>query len=670
MTEARYRMQVESDHLAKLAGARPVHAISELVWNALDADATRVDVQVEGDDLGLNAIIVSDNGSGFSHADAEQLFSRVGGSWKRHGARSKLRGRMLHGKEGKGRLKALALGRVADWIVRYQDGGKLLQYQVTLIRDQLVNVVITAPVEISSEVGAGVEVRVTELDLSQRALSQEAAVRALSEIFAIYLTDYPDVSIFFEHERLDPSTMILDRKMINLAPINDGKNDHPAQVVVIEWRSSGERSFFLCGHEGFPFLRMSPKFKTPGHPFSGYLRSSFIDALQAQGTLELAELNPSLEESVDAAGELIKAHFKSKDAAVAQSEIARWKADDIYPYPDDPTTSVEQAERKVFDIVALSLNRHLPDFSEQSRRTRAFQLRMLRQAVEKGPEDLQHIFTEVLGLSAREQQEMSKLLKEASLANVISASRLVADRLKFIHGLETVLFETESRNLLKERSQLHRMIADNNTWIFGEEFNLTVDDQSLTAVLLKHQQLIGVETVIDKPVKRLSGKAGIVDLMLSRSVPSSRGDEREHLVVELKRPKVDIGSKEITQVEEYAFAIAADERFKHLKTRWVFCVISNDLTDFAARRARQKDKPRGLVHQSDDGMVEVWVKTWSEVIAECKARLRFVQEHLQTNVDRDNALAYLKKTYNKYLCGIAEGPAESANESAGHGAVE
>jgi hypothetical protein len=27
-----------------------------------------------------------------------------------------------------------------------------------------------------------------------------------------------------------------------------------------------------------------------------------------------------------------------------------------------------------------------------------------------------------------------------------------------------------------ERSQLHRILAD-NTWIFGEEFNLTTDDQ-------------------------------------------------------------------------------------------------------------------------------------------------------------------------------------------------
>ena len=44
------------------------------------------------------------------------------------------------------------------------------------------------------------------------------------------------------------------------------------------------------------------------------------------------------------------------------------------------------------------------------------------------------------------------------------------------------------------------MIADGNTWIFGEEFALTVDDKGLREVLRKHRKIIGVETVIDEPV--------------------------------------------------------------------------------------------------------------------------------------------------------------------------
>jgi hypothetical protein len=145
------------------------------------------------------------------------------------------------------------------------------------------------------------------------------------------------------------------------------------------------------------------------------------------------------------------------------------------------------------------------------------------------------------------------------------------------------------------------MIADNNTWIFGEEFNLIVDDQSLTEVLRKHRKLIGEDTVIDQPVKRIDGKVGIVDLMLSRSVPQNHADEREHLVVELKRPSVKIGADEITQVQKYAFTVSDDERFRHLKTRWSFWVLSNDLDAYARVQTRQMGKARGQVFQPRTG---------------------------------------------------------------------
>lgn len=654
MSDQHYRVRVEGDHIRKLATAKPIQAVAELIWNAVDADATRIDLEIESDDIAMRSVTIRDNGHGIPHSEVETLFGKLGGSWKAHGNRSKTKGRILHGKEGKGRFKALALGRVADWIVRYRKDGKLFGYKITIIRDDLVDVRVTEPMEVEAELGTGIEVRATELDRTYRSLEPQFAAQSLSEIFALYLTDYADVGIFVEGERLDPSKLIASREKFQLSSILDDGKEYPAEVEIIQWLSASERWFFLCGPEGFPFQRVTPKFHTPGFQFSAYLKSTFVSALQEQGLLDLAELNPPLQAAYDEASERIKEYFRAKEVEAAQSEIDQWKADEIYPYRSEPQNAVEKAERKVFDIVALNVNRHLQDFGEQSKRTKAFQMRMLRQAIERGPDELQHILTEVLELPERTQKELAKLLEEANLANVISASRLVADRLKFIHGVEALLFDTESRSLLKERSQLHRMIADNNTWIFGEEFNLTVDDQSLTEVLRKHRKLIGEDIVIDQPVKRIDGKVGIIDLMLSRSVPQNHADEREHLVVELKRPSVTIGADEITQIQKYAFTVAEDERFRHLKTRWSFWVLSNDLDSYARIQTRQKGKARGQVFQSEDGSIEVWVKTWAEVLAECKSRMKFVQDHLQANVDKESSLRYLKKTYEKYLSGIAE----------------
>ncbi len=101
---------------------------------------------------------------------------------------------------------------MADWAVRYREDGKLFGYKITVLRDDLVDVRVTQPKEVDGALGTGVEVRITELDRSYRSLDPQYAVQSLSEVFALYLTDYSDVGIFVEGERLDPSKLIASRE--------------------------------------------------------------------------------------------------------------------------------------------------------------------------------------------------------------------------------------------------------------------------------------------------------------------------------------------------------------------------------------------------------------------------------------------------------------------------
>ena len=72
-----FTVEVQPDHLEKLTRARPVPGLAELIWNALDADATKVEVEIERNELGMIAVVVRDNGDGIPHADAEPLFSGI-----------------------------------------------------------------------------------------------------------------------------------------------------------------------------------------------------------------------------------------------------------------------------------------------------------------------------------------------------------------------------------------------------------------------------------------------------------------------------------------------------------------------------------------------------------------------------------------------------------------
>jgi len=76
---------------------------------------------------------------------------------------------------------------------------------------------------------------------------------------------------------------------------------------------------------------------------------------------------------------------------------------------------------------------------------------------------------EVLGLPLEKRQELIDLLKRTTLSAIISASAIIADRLEFLRGLETLIFDTDFKERTLERSQLHRLVAE-NIWIFGEQY--------------------------------------------------------------------------------------------------------------------------------------------------------------------------------------------------------
>jgi DNA topoisomerase VI subunit B len=203
MSEKIIEVQVQGDFLDRLTSARPVQALAELIWNAVDADATDVNITLEQGNLGLDAIIVADNGHGIPYDKAEGLFGSLGGSWKRQRRESQGEKRALHGEDGKGRFRALALGRTAEWNVRTPELNGFLRYSITIIKDNPRRAIISDATTSPKATGTGVVVRIIELHKNWK-LDDEKTFQELSEVFALYLTQYPHVAIHFEKRKIDP----------------------------------------------------------------------------------------------------------------------------------------------------------------------------------------------------------------------------------------------------------------------------------------------------------------------------------------------------------------------------------------------------------------------------------------------------------------------------------
>lgn len=652
MSAKSFQIEVQSDFLERQAKAKPVTALAEFIWNALDADANNVRVYIVYDALDSMAkIVIQDNGQGIPYEEAPDLFTKLGGSWKKRGGHTKAQGRMLHGYEGRGRFKAFALGRVVDWHVTYRNpDGNYQAYDISMLEDNIREVRITEEEAVSTN-SSGVEVTISELHRHFYSLESGNVTQDLTEIFALYLKDYRDVTITYQSTQIDPASVIAATKAYNLSDLQDEDKCYPTRLEIIEWKAATKRALYLCNEQGFPFSHVSTHFHVGQFQFSAYLKSHFIGQLHEDNQLELAEMSPLLMNTVEEAQKAIKEYFRERAAESARTVVEEWKAKKLYPYEGEAQTQIEKAERQIFDIVALTVQEATPDFNEVPGPQLALHLHMLRYAIERSPTDLQKILSEVVRLPRRKQRELAQLLDETDLSGIISAAALIADRLKFLQGLNVILFDYEMKNRLKERSQLHK-ILEQNTWIFGEEYNLWASDRELTTVLKAHRDHLDPDLVIDEPVRIINKKRGIVDLMLSRAQRRHRYNDIEHLVVELKAPRVNITAEHLMQIEGYALAIEEDARFHRVEgLKWHFWIISDEYNAQVGARIKNGPDPlRRLIQKGD--RVSIGVKTWGELLEENNARLQFIKEKLEHRADEGQALAHLEEKHREFLEGV------------------
>lgn len=640
------------DFLESLAVSRPLDALSELIWNGFDAESDKVKVHIDTNVMnGIDAIRVRDYGVGIRHVDLDALFGGLGDSWKRSKARSN--GRALHGKNGKGRFKAFALGEVIEWHTTYRDNGKLYTYKIFGKGNALDDFEATDPVEIESG-DTGTEVRIQNTVRDFHSLLDAATPIGLAKTFGAYLTEYPYLSLTFNGALVDPKSVQRHAKNYDLGDVDIGEGNVAATVLsVVEWTVITERALYLCDSDGITLHQVTtgPQIRAPGFNFTAYVRSSLFRELDANKQLGVAELRPDTQAVLKVARNKLKEHFRLRLVEQQSEIVQRWKQEDIYPYEDAIDVGpVAKAERQVFDILAVNVQSYLPSFDAADVKSKKFTFRLLARAVHENPESLQDIIGEVLGLKKDDQDELAELLRKTPLSSIIRTARIVADRRDFLLALENLVFDKDSKKTLLERDQLHK-ILEKESWLFREDFTLAGSEQRLEEVLQKHVGQLG-QRADDSPVELEDGKTGRIDLMLHK-VTQPRDGEFDYLVVELKRPSQKINQAVLSQVENYAIAVANDERFRQVPARWTFMAVSTDFDEFAKRKANQANRPSGMSYDDSDLKVTVWAKSWAEIINDARARLRFINQHLSYEANRESATAYLKRTHSKFIPSVA-----------------
>ncbi|OQA40313.1 MAG: DNA mismatch repair protein [Chloroflexi bacterium ADurb.Bin325] len=353
-------VQAQKDHILSLCTASPIQALTELVWNALDADAFDVKVDVIQNPLGgIDAIRVSDDGQGVNALQADTHFGNLGGSWKLDAVKTPLSGRVLHGRKGKGRFKAFALGNRVEWRTTMRTADGLRSF--VLAGEAQDPSHFTLADQPAPGPATGTEVLITEIRAPLGSLLDASwAVQQLASHFALYLKAYPNVRIYFQGLLVNPVIVQRASHLYHLKSSEGAK----AELQVIEWKTKQSRGkIVFCNSDGFALHEVDAAVRPgSGFNYTAYLVSSRFAALHDENLLILDEMHPETKAFLDASRDILRRHFRERREALAAELLQQWQADGVYPYPGEPADEAEAAARKRFEACALTVRAYSDNF--------------------------------------------------------------------------------------------------------------------------------------------------------------------------------------------------------------------------------------------------------------------------------------------------------------------
>lgn len=643
----------------------PQQGLLELLHNAFDADATRVEVAFELAEGPLNpieTISVTDNGVGMRVADVEQNFRPMGTSWKRRNSvNTTPSGRDLFGRHGRGRFGAFGLGELVTWtsVTDDEDPERRWITQVVWRGDEeafdgdeeLVGNELPSRPDLPqqareqgdaerrpglAEAGPetrswrGTRVEVTHVAQACERLRTVHTRNIVADHFFSYLHQYPGVELIYDGVPISPDDRLIERSPLLLDPEAIVKHlpdlpaelaDAPMTLEISEWEHNVTAALHLADEAGWTVNTIPTRVNTPGISYSAKLR--WAGSRELAGA-DLEDMDHATRALLKVVRRTLRQHFEVRADDARRALLDEWRAEGSYPYTGDPATSVDEAERDLFDIVAVTA---APALNSADAAGRRFAFRLLKAAVQTDASALRNVLEQVVGLGEEDLADLDELLGRVPLTSMIAMQRTATDRIAFRAWLEASLTVDAWVEATTERGGLQEYI-ESNVWIFGDDWQTVIADKALATGLRRLRELdLGdsdVSTVLDADGRRVR-----VDLLLSRARKSS--GRRQNLVVELKRPSQKLGKKELDQLDNYVQTVIADPQFNDGRIDWTFVLVGLTADEFVDRKRTADDRPVGRVDKqrtASGATYETKVLTWAEIIEDAKTRLAFLAEHI------------------------------------------
>ena len=642
-------VEITQEHFERSIKGSPREAIKELIWNACDADAQNIEVNfgyagLPGAET-VSDIYVKDDGHGIPVDCIEEYFGKYGLSRKSVAEKSPT-GRIYHGKLGQGRYKAMAAGNFVDWLSVFRDeDGNLYSSEVHINSGSRMDIRYSETAGKTDAEHTGTTVHIHGIaDDKIGAISKIAdpmeMMPDLLTTFAPYLLAYTDITIKYDGATIDPVRQIKKQDEKELVFVEEGKGPVKARVSAITWKQAQFNKLFICGNSGVVYAEIDygPLQKSST---SIYLMGDLFEQMHRENLLAMGRANPAYAYFEDEAKKFAKELIGEQEADDAATEVTRIKEEGVYPYEGEPEDEIRKAERDVFDVLAVQVNRAVPQLKTSPRQTKKLTYRLMREAINTNPASIKTILTEVFNLTQQQQDDLAELLTHTHLPEIIDTAKTVSDRLVFLQVLEQMVYNDSIGAPIKERTQFHKVLLK-ELWIFGEKYTLGTSDQSLRNLLKAHIKCLGRDELLPEiPPEAIDDLTRIPDICLFQQICPSY-ENFEHLVIELKRPTLTLTLKELDQIRDYALTVADNPMFDKTRTKWHFILLGQDLDQRV--RSALENQVIGDGNYYNAGNISISVFEWSKIIQDNKLKYEYLRKKLnhQLSDDPNFAADYLR----------------------------
>lgn len=618
---------------------KPMDALCEYIWNGFDAEATTIRIDLKANLLGLiDMISIKDNGTGIVYEELNDRFSLFNDSEKFHSINNMPKHSIPHGKQGIGRLTFFAFAQEAIWntVYKNKEDRQSYEYYIVIKKDSLNQFDDNngeKPKLVEKETGT--EVIFTGI----QEFSKDEIIECIKINFSWFLelNKYKNYKIYIDGVELSYEDYIVERR--GFTPNHDLELKYNYEISFVQWNKSlgkeCSRFYFLdsLGTEKFKettkFNRKSDEFYHSVFIKSEYFNNFFFDSVDEEQISFFN--NRSEEEYKRLIGSIYKFLTKFRKEYLKDSSdkfIDKMISSHIYPEFGTDDILGDYRKNQLNALISTLYIAQPKIFTSLTDDNKKITINLLNMIMDSECKDsLFAVLKQVVALDKNELDELANVLKFTSLSNVTKLVKLIEDRQRVIQNLKELVFDKE---LFAKEVPHIQSVVESHYWIFGEQYNLiTAAEPDFTSAL---KRLLKVKNGKEENIYiDHEDKNKEMDIFMIRQ--DRKGKVTENVVVELKRPIVALGEKEVSQVKNYLRVIRSDDRFNMGNAKWIFYLVGNKFnTSGFIENELENNKSHGednLIYSIDRGMTKIYVLKWSEIFDEFSRRYEFLLDKLK-----------------------------------------